>query len=60
MVFVHNDNFGIEDLVDSNLEDWKLPLSIEDEEAMLADRPLDIILVKAREVRGEATLYILI
>ena len=56
MFFIHEDNVEIEDMVESTLEDWKLPPSIEDEEDRLSDRPLDIILEEARGTPGKATL----
>lgn len=52
MFFFHEDNVEIEDVVESTLEDWKLPPSIEDEEDRLGDRPLGIILEEARGTPG--------
>lgn len=60
MFFIQNDNFEIEDIVESTLEDWRLPPSIEDEDAMLGGIALDIILEEATGEQGEATLYLLI
>jgi hypothetical protein len=57
MFFFHEDNVEIEDVVESTLEDWKLPPSIEDEEDRLGDRPLGIILEEARGTPGKATLF---
>jgi hypothetical protein len=53
MVFLHNGNFEIEDLVESTFEDWKLPPSIEDEEAMPGAKSRDIILEEAKRAQGE-------
>jgi hypothetical protein len=36
--FIHEDNFEIGDMVEATVEDWKLPPSIEDEEAMVGGR----------------------
>jgi hypothetical protein len=57
MFFIHEDNVEIEDVVESTLEDWKLPPSIEDEEDSTSDRPLGIILEEARGTPGKATLF---
>jgi hypothetical protein len=53
---IYNDNFELGDVDESILEDWKLPPSIEDEEAT----PLDMTLEEPRGTLGEATLFILI
>lgn len=60
MSSTHNDNFKIEDVVDSATEDWKLPASIEDDEAMLGGKPLGMTLEEAKGTLGEATLIILV
>lgn len=60
MFFVHNDNFEIEDVEELALEDWKLPPSIEDGDAILGDKPIGTILEEARGTRSEAILFILL
>jgi hypothetical protein len=54
--FIYDDNFELGDMDESILRDWKLPPSIEDEEA----KQLDVTLDEARDTRGEATLLTLI
>jgi hypothetical protein len=58
MILIPNENFEMEDMVEPILEDWKLPPSIEDEEAMPGSRPLGMTLEQRREERGELTLNI--
>jgi hypothetical protein len=41
------DSFGLGEIVESTLENWQLPPSIEDEEAMLSSRPPDTISTEA-------------
>jgi hypothetical protein len=56
-LLVKNDNVEIEEESELNLEDWKLPLSIEDEEALPGNKPLEDVLDEGRGARGEPTLY---
>ncbi len=48
-VFTNNEDFEIEEVGGSILEDWRLPPSIEDEEAMPGDKSPDVILEKKRQ-----------
>jgi hypothetical protein len=59
-LFIKNDNVEIKEESESNLEGWKLPLSIEDEEAMPGDKLLEDIFEEGRGARGEPTPYCVI
>ena len=59
-VSISYDNIEIEEVGVMTLEDWKLPPSIEDEEAISGGKSLDAILEEARGARGEVSLYVLI
>jgi hypothetical protein len=56
-LLMKNDNVEIEEESELNLEDWKLPLSIEDEEALPGDKSLEDVLEDGRGARGEPALY---
>jgi hypothetical protein len=54
MFFMHNENFEVGDMIESTLDDWKLPPSIEDEDDMPGGIALDIILEEVKGAEGEA------
>jgi hypothetical protein len=57
MAFIHN--VEMRDDVESILEDWRLPPSIEDEEYMSSNGPQGIMLEEVG-IQGESNLLILI
>lgn len=53
-LLINNDNVEMWDVGELTLENWKLPPSIEDEEAVSGGKTLDLI------AQGEVALYLLI
>jgi hypothetical protein len=56
-LLMKNDEVEIEEESGLSFEDWKLPLSIEDEEALPGDKSPEDVLEEGRGARGEPTLY---
>jgi len=60
MFLINNENFEAEYMIESTLNDWRLPPSLEDEDSMPGDKTSEIILEEAREAEGEAPLDLFI